>query len=120
MKRITKIIIGAAFIAAIIVSFAAGSYIKEQKHLESRMQRCNILILFAAEKAENDDLSNQGVREALISNVYAAYEFCDKADAKAQLHDLWNTLIFEDDSEIDREMLMGHLTTISEMMKAEE
>ena len=33
--------------------------------------------------------------EALISNVYAAYCCCDEPAAAEQLHDLWNTLIFE-------------------------
>ena len=39
--------------------------------------------------------------EAVISNVYAAYQFCDNPNVSNLLHDLWNELIFEGDSYVD-------------------
>lgn len=103
MKRITKAGIAAAFILAMIISFFAGNYLKEREYADKRVQYCNTLLSFAVDKAENEDLSDQNVMKALISNVYAAYGYCDKPDLSSQLHDLWNMLIFEGDSYIGRE-----------------
>lgn len=120
MKKVTKIFVGIAFIIVAIASFVAGSYMKEQEYVDSRMQRCNALISFAIDKAENEDLSNQDIREALISNVYAAYEFCDRPHLSELLHDLWNTLIFEGDSYVGKEdMLVTELRNILDMMQIE-
>lgn len=119
MKEITKVSIGIAFVVAIVVSFIAGSYIKEQEYIDSRMQYCNTFISFAIDKAESKDLSNKEIREALISNVYAAYEFCDKPNLSEQLHNLWNTLIV--DAYIGREdTLVTQLRDISNMMQIQD
>lgn len=87
-----------AFAATAILSFFAGSYSKEQEYRTSRSQRCGTLISFAIDKAENQDLQDSDTMEALISNLYAAYEYCDNPGVSAQLHELWNTLVFEGDS----------------------
>lgn len=117
MKRITKIFILMTFIIAIGGSFLAGSYIKEKEHIDSRVQRCNRLISFAIDKVENRDLSDNGVMEALISDIYAAHEFCNNPDLSAQLNDLWNSLICKGDSYIGREdELVTQLRNIAEML----
>lgn len=38
---------------------------------------------------------DEDTMEALISNIYAAYEYCDDPDMASALHDLWNALIFD-------------------------
>lgn len=120
MKKTAKIGIVIAFIIAIAGSFAAGSHMKEQEQIAERMQRCNTLISFTVDKAEKEDLSDPDTMEALISNVYAACEFCDQPDLSAQLYELWNTLIFEGDRYIGREdVLADQLRAISEAMKTE-
>lgn len=103
MKKGTKILILIAFIIVAGTSFMAGSYIKEQEYLDRREERCKTLITFAIDKAENQDLSDPDIMEALISNVYAAYQLCDDSIAAAQLHELWNALIFESEGFIGRE-----------------
>ena len=103
MKRITKVLIPLLFVIAIAVSFWAGSYWAEQKQEEYRAQRCLRQITFAIDKAENHSLSDDGVREALISNLYAAQEFCDSPVLHAQLNDLWNTLIYRSEDYIGHE-----------------
>ena len=118
MKKISRLAVCAAFLAAIIVSFAAGSFMKEQEYLDRRAQRCNTLISFAIEKAEHEDLSDQAVRKALVSDVYAAYEVCDRPNLSERLHDLWNTLIFDGDSYIGEEdLLITELRNISDMIQ---
>lgn len=119
MKKATKLVISLVFIICVAASFFAGSYLKEQAHTNSRMQRCQTLITFAIDKSENEDLSYQDNMEALISNVYAAYQFCDDPHLAAQLHDLWNTLIFEGEDYWGKEnALAAQLRTILETLQA--
>ena len=103
MKRAVKILIVILFLLSLTAAFWAGGYLKEQAYQDSRNQRCAKLILFAIDKAENHDLSDNGVREALISNLYAAHEFCDDPAIGAQLNDLWNTLIYRADTYLSRQ-----------------
>ena len=95
MKYGTKIL---ALLAAVVLAgggFSAGRYVEDQENMQTRQQRCRMLIGFAVDKAESEDLRDPDTMEALISNVYAAYHYCDEPAAAEQLHDLWNTLIFE-------------------------
>ena len=118
MKLNTKLFVGIVFIVLIVASFFAGSHMKEQEFSTGRMQRCNTLISFAIDKAENEDISDPDTMEALISNIYAAYQFCDSSNPAEQLHDLWNTLIFEGNRYIGREdVLVNQLRSIAEMLK---
>ena len=119
MQNIKRGIIGAAIAAAIAISFFAGSCITKQEQAKNRLGRCDTLILSAIDKAENGSLSDPGVAKALISNVYAACLFCDDPDLSAQLHDLWNTLIFEGDGLIGNEdSLADELRGILEAVRA--
>ena len=120
MKGITKVFTSIVFIILIVVSFSVGNHMKEQECSNGRAQRCNTLISFAIDKAENEDISDPDTMEALISNVYAAYQFCDDSSLAEQLHDLWNTLIFEGDSYIGREeVLVNQLRNIAEIIALE-
>ena len=92
-----KIVLAVAAVALFVASFFVGKYAAEQKDSTERLERCKTLISFAMDKAENDDITDQEVLRGIISNVYAAYQFCDYANAANQLHDLWNYLIFESD-----------------------
>ena len=120
MKKFSRAaIVIAAFIAISAISVFAGSHIKEKDYLNSRTQRCTELISFAIDKIEHDDLSNQDVMEAVISNVYAAYQFCDNPNVSNLLHDLWNELIFEGESSVDsKDVLVAQLKDLVEMIRA--
>ena len=95
MKFGTKILALFAAVVLAVGGFSAGRYVADQENMQTQQQRCRMLIGFAVDKAESEDLSNPDTMEALISNVYAAYYYCDEPAAAEQLHDLWNTLIFE-------------------------
>lgn len=103
MKIKKNIFMGAIVLVLVIVAFFAGSYAKEKEYYNSRIERCGTLVSFALDKVENGDISNQDTMEALISNVYAAYEYCDDSVLSNQLHDLWNYLIFEYDNSTSAE-----------------
>ena len=83
-----------AFLAVICVSFWAGNDYSNQNHLQDRAQRCSAMLVFAVDKLEDLQLQyDADSMEALISNIYAASEFCDTGELSAALHDLWNALI---------------------------
>lgn len=116
MKKIVSALI---VIVLIITSFFAGSYVKEKEYLSERYNRCNTFISFAIDKVENGDLTDSDTIEALISNIYAAYEFCDDPISKNQLHDLWNYMIFEyDNTQSGKDILSVELKSISDAIKS--
>ena len=119
MKRNRKILLGILIIALLIASFFAGRYMTELRNSRVRAERCRTLIVFAIDKVENGDLTDQGTMRALISNVYAAYQFCDDTISADQLHDLWNYLIFEGDSNIDatKEIILQELNGVLQSIK---
>lgn len=114
MKKASKIAVAIGLIVIIVASYFVGCHITEQKNSRTRTERCRTLITFAIDKAENEDLTDQGVMKALISNVYAAYQFCDESKSANQLHELWNYLIFESDSNIDdiKEVVLRELNAV--------
>ena len=118
-KKAFFIIIITEIIAA---SFFAGKYAAQEEDTAARSERCGILIGFAIEKAENGDLADQGTMRALISNVYAAYQFCDDPVAASQLHDLWNFLIFESDGNLEnaKEIALIELNDALRAVKASD
>ena len=101
MKTSKKVFISIILIVIIVASFFAGRYVTKVESTNTRSGRCCTLISFAIDKAENGDLADQGTMRALISNVYAAYQFCDNTTVAIQLHDLWNFLIFESDGNLE-------------------
>lgn len=91
-----KVFTSVVAVVACCLSFAVGNTVCRQNMLESRIRKCNTLISFAVDKLET--LKNEydsDIMEAVISNVYAVYEYCDEEEMKYALHDLWNTLIFD-------------------------
>ena len=102
MKNLSKLMICIAFIAVAAAAFFAGGRLQEQAHIEARAQRCQTLLTFAIDKAGTENLAEQDMMEALISNVYAAYQFCDDPHMAAQLHDLWNELLTDGERYADR------------------
>ena len=75
--------------------------------------------MFAIDKAENGDLTDQGTMRGLISNVYAAYQFCDNSKSANQLHDLWNYLVFESDGStaVGAEIALRELNAVLHSIK---
>ena len=121
MKNKKTMLYSILIIGVVIVSFFAGTYVKEQEYSNSRVQRCKTLISFALDKVENGDISDQDTMEALISNIYAAYEVCDDPGLKSQLHDLWNVLIFDGDSyTVIKDILSVELRSVGDGLSRNE
>ncbi len=103
MRKSIKVVIILTVVVIIGASFMFGKYTNAQKNIQSRQQHCNTLISFAIDKIETGDLQDPHTMSALVSNIYAAYEYCDDPALAGQLHDLWNTLIFDSDAYIGKE-----------------
>ena len=115
MKKGTKILILIAFIIVSGVSFMVGSHIKEREQLEVRENHCKTLISFAIDKVETQGLSEKNTIAAISSNLYAAYQYCDDSILAAEIHELWNTLLFREEDYIGKEDdLVLRLKSISE------
>ena len=95
MKK-NRAIIVSLFIICIFASFFAGKSLSEKKYIKNREQQCKTQIVFAIDKIEDlkEEYNNDDM-EAIISNIYAAYEYCDNGTLSSSLHDLWNALIFD-------------------------
>ena len=99
-----KLILIGAFIVSICLSFFAGDYACDKENSKLREQRCHIMMDFAIDKL--DEIKTQydtDMMEALISNVYAAYEYSDNSELSSALHDLWNALIFDGENIVGKE-----------------
>lgn len=117
MKKSTQAVLAMVFAAALLLAFWAGSTLKETEQRNARRQRCQVLLSFAVDKLDNQDLSEQGIKEALVSDLYAAYEYCDSPELAAEIHRVWNTLVF--DSLEDTNSLSAYLKTLSDALNAE-
>lgn len=99
-----KTLILISFILCLVLSFFGGKYMQSQQNLKLRSQQSHTLITFAIDKIENlKNQYEQDEMEALISNIYAAYEYTDDGELAGALHDLWNALIFDGENISSRE-----------------
>ena len=122
MKKSKKAIFIVILIIAVAASFFAGKYVAQAENTYARKARCCTLIGFAIDKAENGDLADEGTMDALISNVYAAYQFCDDSKSANQLHDLWNFLIRSSGENVDslKEIALSELNGVLRAFKVND
>lgn len=122
MKKSKKAIFSVILIIAVAASFFVGKYVAQAENTYTRNARCCTLIGFAIDKAENGDLSDEGTMDALISNVYAAYQFCDDSKSANQLHDLWNFLIRSSGENVDslKEIALSELNGVLRAFKVND
>ena len=117
MKMRKKVLFSVILIVIIVGSFFVGRYVTQAENTNTRIARCSTLIGLAIDKAENESLADNGTMRALISNVYAAYQFCDDSVVANQLHDLWNFLIFESDGNLENAKDIA-LTELNDALRA--
>ncbi len=121
MKKGKSLFPAAVFVTAVVLSFFGGQYTAQQQFRQHRSERCKTLISFAINKAENKDLSEDVVLDALISNLYAAHEFCDDPYVSAHLNDLWNTLVVDESQLVqDPDMLADQLRELRQHLAEAE
>ena len=108
-------------VLSVCLSFFAGKYVSELEQDKADEQRCQQMISFAVAKTES--LKKQydtDTMEALISNVYAAYDYSESGELYWALHDLWNALIFDGENIVGKEDdLIGALEDLDAQCIAE-
>ena len=58
-------------------------------------------------KIEEKGLSVDGVVEAVASDIWVAHELCDDPEVSAELNNLWNTLVYDEDTYIGQEDVLA-------------
>lgn len=96
MKK--RLLAGVLIALACCAGAWAGYSAAGREALRDKEARSRVLLTFAAGHiAGLKDGYDQDVMEAVISDVYAAYEYESAVDADraAALHELWNALVFD-------------------------
>ena len=106
MKKKTIVFMIILLLVTAGCSYYVATYMSDKEYNESRAQRCSRSILFAIEKIEDKVLSVDGVLEAVVSDIWVAHELCDDPEISAELSDLWNTLVYEEDTYIGQEEVL--------------
>lgn len=105
-----KFLMAFVLIAAVCLGFFVGISFSNHKQAENRAERVHTFLSLSVDKLE--DLQQQydsDVMEALISDVYAAYQSCDDTVSLAPaLHELWNALIFDGENLTGQEEALIH------------
>lgn len=98
MKKLGAELAIVFFIAGVVLSFFTGNYISSKENMEERTQICRKYISFAKDTVQNKGLALEGASEFIVSNLWVAHEFCDNPEISAELSNLWNTLVYEEDT----------------------
>ncbi len=115
MKKLGAVLIAVFVIAVVVLSFFVGGYMSGKAHKENRSERFEKYISIAIDTVENKGLSIDGASETTASNLWVAHELCDNPEISAELNDLWNTLVYEEDMLAGQEaVLVSQLKSILE------
>lgn len=98
MKKLGKVLIIVLFVAGVVLAFFAGDYMSDKAHMESRAEEFNKYISIAIDTVENKGLALEGATETIASNIWVAHELCDNPEISAELSNLWNDLVYEEDA----------------------
>lgn len=98
MKKIGIALAIMFFIAGVVLSFFAGNYMSNKENMKERTQICRKYISFAIDTVQEKGLALEGASESIVSNLWMAHEFCDNPEISAELSNLWNTLVYEEDT----------------------
>ena len=113
MKKLGKVSVVVIFIVAVVFSFFMGNYMSDKEHMEDRRQYFGKYISIAIDTVEAKSLSMNGAAEAIASNIWVAHELCDNPEISAELSNLWNTLVYEEDAFVGKEdVLTAQLKSI--------
>lgn len=96
-----KILVLICVVLMIGFAFVAGLHVRKQEYEKVELQQCREYLTSAIDLAENRGLSETGVRESIISYLYAAHECCDSPELSARLNDLQFALTYQVDAYLD-------------------
>lgn len=103
--RIPLALLLAAAVAAL--SFFAGNDWSRKEHLKDRARQFDKYISIAIGIVEEKGLVTDGAKEAIASNLWVAHELCDDPEISAELSNLWNMLVYEEDTLAGQEAVLA-------------
>ena len=103
MRKTGPILTIVLFAAGIVIAFFAGDKMSKQSHIKNRAEQFDKYISVAIDTAEDKGLSVDGASESIASNLWVAHELCDNPEISAELNDLWNTLVYDEDAFVGQE-----------------
>ena len=98
MKKFGAVLIAVFFVAGVVASFFAGDYMRDKAHKENQAELFETYISRAIDTVEQKGVTLEGAAEYIASNLWVAHELCDDPEISAELSDLWNTLVYEEDT----------------------
>lgn len=107
MKKKSIVLVLILVLISAGVSYYVGNYVSDKEYSKSRLQRCEKNISFAIEKIEEKGLSEDGVLEAVASDIWVAHELCDNPEVSAELNNLWNALVYDEDTYVEQEDVLA-------------
>lgn len=107
MKKFGTVLVIVLFIAAVVLSFFVGDYMSDKAHMEDRTEHFDKYISLAIDIVEGKGFSVDGASEAIASNIWVAHELCDNPEISAELSNLWNTLVYEEDAFVCQENVLA-------------
>ena len=103
MKKLGTVLTIVLFIAVVTLSFFVGDYMSDKAHKDDQAEQFGKYISLAIDTVEDKGLSVAGASEAIASNIWVAHELCDNPEISAELSNLWNTLVYEEDTLVGQE-----------------
>lgn len=110
-KTIIRLITVIVCLLLVVASFFLGSYVRKQRQLKERKQRCRTLISMAINTAENEDFANTSTTKVIASDIYAAYTYCDDVEEADHLYGLWNFVLLYGDEPGAKEIVLLELNS---------
>ena len=107
MKKLGAVMTIVLFIAAVTLSFFVGDYMSDKAHKEDQAEQFGKYISLAIDTVEGKGLSLEGATETIASNIWVAHELCDNPEISAELSNLWNTLVYEEDTLVGQEDVLA-------------
>ena len=106
MKKKRTVLVIVVFIAAVALSFFVGGYMSDKAYKKNREEQFEKYISLAIDSVENKGLAITGASETIASNIWVAHELCDNPEISAELSNLWNTLVYEEDTLVGQEDIL--------------
>ncbi len=107
MKQLGTVLTIVLFIAAVTLSFFVGDYMSDKAHKEDHAEQLVKYISLAIDTVEDKGLSLEGATETIASNIWVAHELCYDPEISAELSNLWNTLVYEEDTLVGQEDVLA-------------
>lgn len=118
-SNMKRVILSISCIILIVFAFHAGKQVSKQEYEESKRYQCSEYVASAIKIIENKGISESGVRENVISYVFAAHELCDIPDLSAKLNDLQLSLTHQTETIENQDLIQSLDAILNSLLSSE-